>query len=220
MDRQTITEHHSRPAQVQNRPKHAPKRLTHTTHSWKQKIVGSCLAILGLGSSAMAYGQEDMSSLDATFATTEATQEKRLCNRGYIEHKKQIYEVSAKHCKTGMTGNKAVNKDDIVYRKVSSLPIGSRVMKILDREQIESGELDKKEVTIDLRVYNIEGETGKNRYHKQFTGIARYDTTREMYYVEVPKWVISWYSEHVSEFYQYKMKSSSGSPVEWQGKFA
>ncbi len=168
----------------------------------------------------MVYGQEDTSSLDATIATTQAPQEKRLCNRGYIEHKKQIYEVSAKHCETGLTGSKAVNKDDILYKKVPSLPIGSRVMKILDSEKIEGGELDKKEVTINLCVYNIEGETGRNRYCKPFSSVAQYDATREMYYVEVPNWVKKWYTENVSEFYQYKMKSSSGSPVEWQGKFA
>lgn len=118
-----------------------------------------------------------------------------------------------------MTGNSAVNKDDIVYKRVSASPTGYRVMNILDRDTVENGELDNKEVTVRLCVYNIEGETGRNRYCKPFTSTAQYDTKRQMYYVEIPTAIKRWYSENVSEFCQHKMKSSSGSPVEWQGKF-
>ncbi len=216
MDRQKITEHYSRPAQVQNRPKYTPKRLTHTTQSWKQKIAGSCLAILWLGSTATAYAQE----AEVTYGVNRGNDVSRLCNNGYVEHKKKIYEVSALHCKTGATWHEAVNKDDIKYMPVASLPFGIRAMKALEKkESVENGELDQKEVTVQLCVYNIDGETWQNKYCKPFVERAQYDSAKRMYFIEIPLHIKRWYTENVSEFCRSKMKSSSGSPVEWEGKF-
>lgn len=57
---------------------------------WKQSIVGSCLAILGLGSSVT-----HAESIDTTHFAAPKNSMKKFCNQGYIERAGKIYEVSA-----------------------------------------------------------------------------------------------------------------------------
>lgn len=39
-----------------------------------------------------------------------------------------------------------------------------------------------------------------------------------MYFVEIPTEIKRWYSENVSDFSKYRMKSASGSPVEYNSE--
>lgn len=64
----------------------------------------------------------------------------------------------------------------------------------------------------------MEGKRGEKRYCNPFTGTAHFDSDRGMYYMEIPTEMKRWYSENIGNFYQYKMKSASGSPVEYDGR--
>lgn len=195
------------------------KLQPHTTHSWKQKVLQSCFAILWLWTSMNGYTQNNIDISTSNYSNL-GNPSVRLCNKWYIQSKKWIYEVTAKHCKSGLTGSKAVNKDDILYTKISSLPFGARVSKILNETNLLNGSLNGKTVKIDLCVYNMEWEIGQNRYCKPFDGIAHYDEKKQMYYVEIPTEMKRWYSENVSEFWQFRMKSASWSIVEQNWKLA
>lgn len=218
MDRQTITEHRSRPAQVQNRPKYTPKRLTHTTQSWKQKIAGSCLAILWLWSSAMVYGQENTMSSSTNIVNTN---EKPgvFCNSDYIERSKKFYKITAGHCENEKWKIVGDIRNDISITPVSKIPTAARVTKILDGDNIKNGELSGQTVTVQLCVRNPYWEVWKNKYCNPFTGVVKFDSNRGVYHIEVPFEIKQWYVKVTdAEFWMVKMRSASGSMVEWEWK--
>lgn len=90
-----------------------------TTRTWREKVASACLVILGLGHGATAHAQETVS-----YGTAGATPKTTFCNdRGYVEREKEIHDMGALHCKTGEDKKTTVNKNDIVFTKVSTTPV-------------------------------------------------------------------------------------------------
>lgn len=197
--------------------KYAAKTAS-SASSWKQAIAKSLMAIIGFGGTTVAQAQEGQVDFEVSYGTSAAAPDAKLCNDSYVRRGNGMYLNTALHCETGHTGKAAVNRNDITYRKIPASHVRDRVAKVLDYGYFAPGSLDQQTVTAHIRVYNLDGEVGKNRYQFEVTGTAHYDAERGMYFVRIPRETLRQYTEKVGEFAKHRMKSSSGSPVEYRGK--
>lgn len=197
--------------------RHSTKNAS-AAFSWKRTVAQSLMAIVGLGSAAVAQAQEGQVDFEVSYGTSAAAPDAKLCNDSYVRRGNRMYINTALHCETGQTGKAAVNRNDITYRKIPTTHVRDSVAKVLDYAYFAPGSLDQKTVTAHIRVYNLDGEIGKNRYQFEVTGTAHYDAERDMYFVRIPQETLRQYSEKVGDFAKHRMKSASGSPVEYRGK--
>lgn len=167
----------------------------------------------------MVHAQEKSNLIDVSYGTSEAAPGTRFCNTSYTKDKKNnYYYVTAAHCETGAKWSAAVKSDDILYRKVPVAYVKEHVATILDHEIFPAWSLDGQSVTAHIRVYNLQWETGRNQYRFDVEGTAKYDRERSMYYIRISRKILEAYTEAVGNFDTYRMKSASGSPVEYKGK--